>query len=147
EERRHDGFIAELLSARVAVPGAASVLVFAVHTVPPWPREPRAWFRELALLRALLDKVPEGDGPVIVSGDFNATYDHKRFRRLMAGRFEDAAVAVGAGSIPTYAADRWYPSIIAIDHVLVAEATVIGVGAVTLPGSDHRGVRARIQLA
>ncbi|MGB6181784.1 MAG: endonuclease/exonuclease/phosphatase family protein, partial [Rhodococcus sp. (in: high G+C Gram-positive bacteria)] len=42
EERRHDGFIAELLSARVAVPGAASVLVFAVHTVPPWPREPRA---------------------------------------------------------------------------------------------------------
>jgi len=143
---RHDGFVTELLSARVEVPGGRAPLLFAVHPVPPWPRKPAEWLRELELLRQLLAKVPVDGAPVLVAGDFNATFDHKRFRDLLDDRYHDAAVAVGGGMLVTYAADRWYPPIIAIDHILVADATVRAVDTVELPGSDHRGIWARVTL-
>ncbi|MEK8070323.1 endonuclease/exonuclease/phosphatase family protein [Rhodococcoides navarretei] len=144
DEQRHDGFVTELLSARVEMPGRP--LVFAVHPVPPWPREPSEWVRELGLLRQLLAKIPVDDGPVVVAGDFNATQDHRRYRDLQDGRFVDAAVATGAGMLRTYPAHTWYPPVIAIDHVLVAGLAVRSVEAVTIVGSDHRGILARLQL-
>ncbi|MCJ0979364.1 endonuclease/exonuclease/phosphatase family protein [Rhodococcus sp. ARC_M12] len=144
DEQRHDGFVTELLSARVEMPGRP--LVFAVHPVPPWPREPSEWVRELGLLRQLLAKIPVDDGPVVVAGDFNATQDHRRYRDLQDGRFVDAAVATGAGMLRTYPAHTWYPPVIAIDHVLVAGLAVRSVEAVTIAGSDHRGILARLQL-
>lgn len=144
DEQRHDGFVTELLSARVKMPGRP--LVFAVHPVPPWPREPSEWVRELGLLRQLLAKIPVDDGPVVVAGDFNATQDHRRYRDLQDGRFVDAAVATGAGMLRTYPAHTWYPPVIAIDHVLVAGLAVRSVEAVTIVGSDHRGILARLQL-
>ncbi|MGV8875470.1 MAG: endonuclease/exonuclease/phosphatase family protein [Rhodococcus sp. (in: high G+C Gram-positive bacteria)] len=144
DEQRHDGFVTELLSARVEMPGRP--LVFAVHPVPPWPREPSEWVRELGLLRQLLAKIPVDDGPVVVVGDFNATQDHRRYRDLQFGRFVDAAVATGAGMLRTYPAHTWYPPVIAIDHVLVADMAVRSVEAVPIPGSDHRGILARMQF-
>lgn len=146
DETRHDGYITELLSARVQVPDGPWPLVFAVHPVPPWPRHPSAWVRELAALRQLMDKIPLDDGPVVVSGDFNATFDHKRYRDLLSDRYRDAAMEVGAGHLATYSADAWYPPLIAIDHILVSDAAVIDVGVVELPGSDHRGIRADLLL-
>ncbi|KQU61223.1 hypothetical protein ASG84_01455 [Rhodococcus sp. Leaf278] len=142
DEQRHDGFVTELLSARVDMPGRP--LVFAVHPVPPWPREPSEWVRELGLLRQLLAKIPAEDGPVVVAGDFNATQDHRRYRDLQDDRFVDAAVATGAGMLRTYPAHTWHPPVIAIDHVLVADMAVRSVEAVTVPGSDHRGIVARL---
>ncbi|QII02381.1 endonuclease/exonuclease/phosphatase family protein [Rhodococcoides fascians A21d2] len=142
DQQRHDGFVTELLSARVEMPGRP--LVFAVHPVPPWPREPSEWVRELGLLRQLLAKIPADDGPVVVAGDFNATQDHRRYRDLQDGRFVDAAVATGAGMLRTYPAHTWHPPVIAIDHVLVADMAVRSVEAVTIPGSDHRGILARL---
>ena len=124
DEQRHDGFVTELLSARVQMPGRP--LVFAVHPVPPWPREPSEWVRELGLLRQLLAKIPADDGPVVVADDV------------------DAAVATGAGMLRTYPAHTWHPPVIAIDHVLVADMGVRSVEAVTVPGSDHRGILARL---
>jgi len=144
DEQRHDGFVTELLSARVEMPGRP--LVFAVHPVPPWPREPSDWVRELALLRQLLAKIPVDDGPVVVAGDFNATQDHRRYRDMQDGRFVDAAVASGAGMLRTYPAHTWYPPVIAIDHVLVADMAVRSVEAIEIPGSDHRGILARLQF-
>ncbi|CCQ15256.1 Hypothetical membrane protein [Rhodococcus sp. AW25M09] len=144
DQQRHDGFVTELLSARVEMPGRP--LVFAVHPVPPWPREPSEWVRELGLLRQLLAKIPVDDGPVVVAGDFNATQDHRRYRDLQDGRFVDASLATGAGMLRTYPAHTWYPPVIAIDHVLVADMAVRSVEAVTIPGSDHRGILARLQF-
>lgn len=142
DEQRHDGFVTELLSARVEMPGRP--LVFAVHPVPPWPREPSEWVRELGLLRQLLAKIPADDGPVVVAGDFNATQDHRRYRDMQDGRFVDAAVATGAGMLRTYPAHTWHPPVIAIDHVLVADMAVRSVEAVRIPGSDHRGILVRL---
>ncbi len=146
DETRHHGYITELLSARVQLPGGPCPLVFAVHPVPPWPRDPSAWVRELAALRQLMDKIPLDDGPVVVSGDFNATFDHKRYRDMLSDRYRDAAIEVGAGHLATYSADTWYPPLIAIDHIVVSDAAVMDVGVVDLPGSDHRGIRADLRL-
>lgn len=147
DEERHDGFVTELLSARVQLPSGRAPLVFAVHPVPPWPRDPSDWVRELALLRQLLNKIPVDDGPVVVAGDFNATQDHRRYRDLQDCRYVDAAVASGAGMLTTYSAQKWYPPVIAIDHVLVAGMTARSVRTVVLPGSDHRGILAELALA
>ncbi|MET9485449.1 endonuclease/exonuclease/phosphatase family protein [Nocardia sp. NPDC006630] len=146
DTRRHDAFVTELLSARVELPDDPAPLVFAVHPVPPWPRKPAEWLRELELLRQLLAKIPDGAGPVIVAGDFNATMDHRPYRVLLDGSYRDAAVAVGAGILPTYAADRWYPAVIAIDHILVRDALAHEVHTVELPGSDHRGIWAALTV-
>lgn len=146
DTRRHDGFVTELLSATVELPEGGSVLVYAVHPVPPWPRDPADWLRELELLRQMLAKVPAEAGPVVVAGDFNATADHRPYRNLLGGDFRDAAMAAGAGILPTYAADRWYPPVIAIDHILLRDADPDRVHTVALPGSDHRGIWAAITL-
>jgi endonuclease/exonuclease/phosphatase (EEP) superfamily protein YafD len=146
DEQRHDGYITELLSSRIAVPGGPKPLVFAVHPVPPWPRHPEAWVRELAAIRQMLAKIPDDEGPVIVAGDFNATFDHKRYRDLLTGRYRDAAIEVGAGHLATYHSDLRIPAIIGIDHVVVRDAAVTEVGVVDLPGSDHRGIRASLLL-
>lgn len=146
DQRRHDGYVTELLSTRVHVPGGPSPLVFAVHPVPPWPRDPEAWVRELASIGQLLAKIPHDDGPVVVAGDFNATYDHKRYRNLLEDGYRDAAIEVGAGHLATYHAAMRIPALIAIDHVLVRDASVTDVGVVDLPGSDHRGIRASLLL-
>ncbi|MCU1644999.1 MAG: endonuclease/exonuclease/phosphatase family protein [Nocardia sp.] len=146
DTRRHDGFVTELLSARVELPDDPSPLVFAVHPVPPWPRKPGDWLREMELLHQLLAKIPDDAGPVLVAGDFNATMDHRPYRALLDGDYRDAAVAVGAGILPTYAADRWYPPVIAIDHILLRDAIAHEVHTVELPGSDHRGIWASITI-
>ncbi|MFT7024375.1 MAG: endonuclease/exonuclease/phosphatase (EEP) superfamily protein YafD [Rhodococcus sp. (in: high G+C Gram-positive bacteria)] len=143
---RHDGYAAEQLSARVEVPGGPTPLVFALHPVPPWPRSPQGWVRELASIRQMLAKIPAEDGPVIVGGDFNATFDHKLYRNLLTGSYRDAAIEVGAGHLATYHADMRIPPLIAIDHILVRGAAVTEVGTVDLPGSDHRGLRAALLL-
>ncbi len=143
---RHDGYVAELLSARVDVPEGPSPLVFAAHPVPPWPRKPNGWVREMVAIGEMLAKIPVDDGPVIVAADFNATFDHKRYRKLLAGSYRDAAVEVGAGHLATYHADIRVPPLIAIDHILVRDAAVTDVGVVDLPGSDHRGIRAALVL-
>ncbi|KAA0024669.1 endonuclease/exonuclease/phosphatase family protein [Antrihabitans cavernicola] len=145
EQHRYDGFETEMLSARVDAPEWRSPSVFAVHPQPPWPLHPETWLREMGLLRTIFDAVPD-DRPVLVGGDFNATYDHKPYRALLDDRYSDAAIATGAGIQPTYAADTWYPPIIAIDHILTSDATALVVRAVDLPGSDHRGIWARIAL-
>ncbi|WP_245718055.1 endonuclease/exonuclease/phosphatase family protein [Nocardia miyunensis] len=146
DTRRHDGFVTELLSASVDLPDGGSVLVYAVHPVPPWPRDPADWLREMELLRQMLAKVPADAGPVVVAGDFNATADHRPYRALLEADYRDVAISTGSGILPTYAADRWYPPVIAIDHILLRDADPHEVHTVSLPGSDHRGIWAAITL-
>ncbi|MBJ8344886.1 endonuclease/exonuclease/phosphatase family protein [Antrihabitans sp. YC2-6] len=142
---KYEGFILDQLSARLILPTGRAT-VFAFHPVPPYPGGPQRWITEMERIREILDAVPADSGPVLVGADFNATRDHSRFRELVDGRFEDAADQSGAGLLATYPADRWWPAVIGIDHVLVAGATASEVVAVTIPGSDHKAVIAKIRL-
>jgi endonuclease/exonuclease/phosphatase (EEP) superfamily protein YafD len=133
-------FSFEILSTQVAVPGIAPIAVFAVHLLPPWPYPATIWNSELNRLRTLLDRATTRSHTVIASGDFNATLDNPQLRRLLGPSFQDADEAIGAGFIPTYPTDRWFPPILTLDHVLLHNADASSVRTVALPGSDHRGL-------
>ncbi|WP_227982365.1 endonuclease/exonuclease/phosphatase family protein [Nocardia spumae] len=140
----YDGFVLNQLSATVTVPDAGPVTVYAFHPVPP-VYSASVWADELSRLGAILDRSP-ADRPVIAGGDFNATYDHRQFRALLTGRFGDAAEQAGAGPLVTYPTDKPYPPLVGIDHILIAEGNAAEVATVSLPGSDHRALVARIHL-
>jgi endonuclease/exonuclease/phosphatase (EEP) superfamily protein YafD len=144
------GFALDNVRVSMAVPGAAMVSVYAVHVQPPWPQPVDVWAAELDRLNSSL-RQRHGE-PVLVGGDFNATYDHRRFRTLLDGSdvkdsagMTDAAEYVGAGMLPTFPA-RHHLSIIAIDHIMVRDATPTSFGRLPLTGSDHAAVVADIAL-
>jgi endonuclease/exonuclease/phosphatase (EEP) superfamily protein YafD len=84
----------------------------------------------------------------VLAGDFNATADHARFRRVLRPGHVDAAARVGRGLIPTWGPEPWgRPALLTLDHVLVDPGcTVLAVSVHRLPGSDHRAVYAEFRL-
>ncbi len=101
------------------------------------------WVDDHAVLRQYLATL--GSGPVLVAGDFNAVDDHAPMRALDADGFESAADIAGAGWLPTYPADRGFPPLLPIDHILLNDRlTASSVSAFTVAGTDHRGLRAEI---
>jgi endonuclease/exonuclease/phosphatase (EEP) superfamily protein YafD len=83
---------------------------------------------------------------VIVSGDFNSTRSHSKFRHILDAGYEDAADVTGSGLIPTYPTDKSYPPVVGIDHVLTRGARATALEPVSILGSDHAGLVAEIQL-
>ncbi|AOW94746.1 hypothetical protein BFN03_10025 [Rhodococcus sp. WMMA185] len=147
DEVHHPEFVLSALSARVNLADDVSTALYAFHPVPPWPTDPAVWAGEMDRIRAILEAIPAESGPVIVSGDFNATRDHVKYRNLVTGRYRDAADQAGAGIQNTYPADRQpFPPMIAIDHIVVGGAHARSVQPVVLAGSDHRGLIANIVL-
>ncbi len=142
----YDGFAMSQLSARAALPDGKSLLVFAFHPIPPYPFGVDRWSAEMVRIRGILEAIPADAGPVVVGADFNATRDHSLYRTLLNGRLEDTADQAGAGWLATYPADRWWPAVIGIDHILVADGHADNVRAVQLPGSDHRTLVAELRL-
>lgn len=136
--------------ALLAVPGARAPLdVQVIHPLPPTTA---AW---RGVWEAMLDALPRpgvrrGAAPLaVLAGDFNATLDHARLRRLLGGDggYVDAADLVGAGYATTWPAGRHVPPEIAIDHVLVDPRVRVDAFSVHLvPGSDHRAVVATVRL-
>ncbi|MCW2495633.1 endonuclease/exonuclease/phosphatase family protein [Jatrophihabitans sp.] len=139
----HPGFELGVLSVQVASP-AGAITLFAVHLLPPYPYPAGEWLHEIAALKTLLD---HAGGHVVVAGDFNATMDNAQFRGLLADGYGDAAAELGAGYLPTYPTDRWFPPLIAIDHVLTENVQPAHLSTVGLTGSDHRGLLARLVVS
>ncbi|WP_233224835.1 endonuclease/exonuclease/phosphatase family protein [Nocardia sp. MDA0666] len=140
----YDGFVLNQLSATATVPGVGPVSVYAFHPVPPISGT-HLWADELSRLRAILDRSPT-DRPVIVGGDFNATFDHAQFRAMLSDRFHDAAEQEGAGHLVTYPTDKRWPPLVGIDHILVADGHADTVDTVRLPGADHKALIAHLRL-
>ena len=121
------------------------VTVVAVHPVAP-VFDAGAAVAEADLLRGYLGGLP-GPAPVVVGGDFNATWDHVRFRDLRGLGYTDSVSGGGDGWVRTWPTDRWFPPLIGIDHILARG--VVGVGqtqTVDVARSDHRGVTATVRL-
>jgi endonuclease/exonuclease/phosphatase (EEP) superfamily protein YafD len=137
----HPGYQLGVLSARMVTPIGALTL-FAVHLRAPYPYPSAEWVRELASLKNLLATAATDGQSVIVAGDFNSTVDNAQFRHLLTNGYGDVAEDLGSGYLPTYPSDRWYPPLVAIDHVLTANVGAVHLATVALPGSDHRGLLA-----
>lgn len=133
------------------VPGAIPVTVTGVHTISPGagPGRIEAWNRDL---QALAQVSRQTSGAQVMLGDFNATRDHRPFRRVVETGLVDAAETVRV--LPwrgvTWPANRQrLPVLVRLDHVLVTPQS-IGVErlqVVTVPGTDHRAVLADLVFA
>lgn len=106
---------------------------------PTTPARTSEWHAGLASL-------PSADGELrVISGDFNATLDHRSLRSVLGRGYRDAGDETGNGL-------RWTWVIgtltrLVLDHVLVpAGVSVHGYNVRPLPGSDHRAVSVRLQL-
>lgn len=130
------------LSAVVNVQGHR-VTMLAVHPYPPvGPDGEELWRRDYATLEAGLARL---DGPVVVAGDFNATQDHRPFRRLLGLGYTDAAEADGAGLMLTWPARGGLPPLLSLDHVLVkGDVSVVEVVKAPVAGNDHFAVIATL---
>ncbi|MGW0172665.1 endonuclease/exonuclease/phosphatase family protein [Rhodococcus sp. NPDC003322] len=132
------------LVTKIDLGEARTVTVVAVHPMPPYPSPSWMWAAEMEKLAVLLhERAADGD-PMVVSGDFNSTYSHSRYRAILSDGFADAGEQAGAGLVPTYPADRWYPAVIAIDRIVLKNAVVGEYERVDLPGSDHHGLFATV---
>jgi endonuclease/exonuclease/phosphatase (EEP) superfamily protein YafD len=143
------GFSLQMLSARVRVPGVVTdPIVVAVHFAAPWPQPIEYWRQDMARFPTTLQELARnaGAGAVIVAGDLNATLDMAPFRRLLAQGYRDAAEQAGTGMTRTYPNRRWRPPMLGIDHVLVHNCVATSAWTVALPGSDHRGVVATLDI-
>ncbi|TQK30188.1 endonuclease/exonuclease/phosphatase family protein [Arthrobacter sp. SLBN-53] len=135
------GFVMTALTAVATVPGRGDVQLFALHPMPPL--DAGTWDSELSRIGAVLQGVPEGR-PVVALGDYNATYDHVRFRNLLTGGYRDAGQLAGVGWLPTYPTDKTYPPVVGIDHILLRGLGAADVTAHEIPGADHRALLARV---
>lgn len=110
------------------------------------------WLRSFELLdAALATHASSGTAaaPMLVIGDFNATREHLPMRQLIADHgLVDAAEQAGAGWQPTFPANRRYPPLIAIDHILMSSSLQAAeVTAFSVEYGAHRVLMARLKLA
>lgn len=130
--------------ATVDAPDSIPFELVAVH--PPAPTGPRStteWGREL-------DRLPVAgtrDLPLVLAGDFNATLDHVRLRRLIDTGYRDAGAVTGRGLSFTWPSRLRSRPPVTIDHILAER----GIGfsdydVEPVTGTDHRAVYAELVL-
>lgn len=126
----------------VDVPGRTPVRLLGAHPCNPYCGG-GAFARDHAVLEATVRA--NQSLPLVVAGDLNAIDDHAPLLRLRADGMRSATDLVGAGWLPTYPANRPFPPLLPIDHVLVDDQlTATSLRTVRMPGSDHLGLLATI---
>jgi endonuclease/exonuclease/phosphatase (EEP) superfamily protein YafD len=141
-----------LVAARLKVPDVRFDPVLAsIHVISPVASDTDAfveWRSGIATAKAGLAEFADSAGPgaVIVGGDFNSTPDMRQFRDLLTTGYRDAVRQTGAGFSPTFPANKFFPPILTIDHILTRNAAASSIRSITIPGSDHRALLASIQV-
>ncbi len=129
-------------SVAVEVPDLGLVRLLAVHPCNPYCGGGR-WYIEHEVVRAAV--AAHGSGPLVVAGDFNAVAEQGPMQRLHRLGLRSATDLVGAGWLPTYPAGGLLPPLLPIDHVLLSDQlTATAVTALTVPGTDHRGLLVQV---
>ncbi|MGV8874228.1 MAG: endonuclease/exonuclease/phosphatase family protein [Rhodococcus sp. (in: high G+C Gram-positive bacteria)] len=146
DSRELSGYGPVNLATEIEVPDFEPISLLAVHPGPAYITPADIWTAELDTLRGDLAAV-SADGPVIVSGDFNTTYSHKKFRNLLDAGYSDAAAQLGEGLIPTYPTDKGTPAVVGIDHILTNSGHARSLERIDLPGSDHHGLIGEIEFS
>jgi endonuclease/exonuclease/phosphatase (EEP) superfamily protein YafD len=133
--------------AQVEPAAGQPVTVTVVHPAAPVNRQEPQWQQDLETIRSAL---AEHTGPHLVAGDFNASRDHRVFRGILRSGFVDCADAARQRHWPgfTWPADRRYPPLMRLDHVLVSRdgCVVHQARTMRIPGTDHRGVLAVLEF-
>ncbi len=136
ESYGHDSFTQWVTT--LAVPGRTPIRLVAAH-----PCNPYCGHGQFASDHALLRTVVRANlgAPLVVAGDLNAIDEHAPLLRLHDDGMRSATDLVGAGWVPTWPANRSFPPLLPIDHVLVDDRlTVTSQQTVHPPGTDHLGL-------
>lgn len=137
----------------------ATLEVTNVHALPPVDARVGQWRSDLAALGELMGRSgPDGPGNRLLIGDFNATYDHAEFRRVLDGgaggrKMVDVGTASGGRLIPTWPMEPTWPLEgiplpgIAIDHLVTTpHIGNSGYAVHRIPGTDHAAVMATLSI-
>lgn len=141
-QKLHDLDGASIIEALIDL-GESPLRVFVIHPIAPVsPELATRRNRQLAMLARELSAESHPE-PVVVLGDFNLSPGASLWRSFTG--------YTGLRRAPGPAPATW-PAIlgplgIAIDHVLVRGAALSDVRAFSVPGSDHRGLRASIAIS
>lgn len=132
------GLTSRAVRAQITVAGEP-LAFYVVHPWAPGMRDHRQWSADMATLTAVLEVET---GAVLVAGDFNTTRDHQSFRELERRGFVDAADQAGAGFLPTFPEGGLPMPLVAIDHVIARDVSLVAVEVhtVSIPGADHRAL-------
>jgi endonuclease/exonuclease/phosphatase (EEP) superfamily protein YafD len=123
-----------------------TIRLWVVHTLAPVGPDWRQWSRQLSTLAQMLKA--DSRLPLLVVGDFNATWGNRGFRRILSLGLFDAAAERGDPLEMTWSQKiPLVPPLVRIDHILTNRGVVIsrikdGPG----PGSDHRSLLAKAIL-
>ncbi|WP_457974560.1 endonuclease/exonuclease/phosphatase family protein [Arthrobacter sp. D1-17] len=146
----------------------ASVLeVTNVHAFPPVAGRAAQWRSDLAALERLAatgTRDTPGQSNRLLSGDFNATFDHAEFRAVLdgggvldagstgpdgggGGKLVDVGSAAGLRLLPTWPMEGPPLPGIAIDHLVTSPLIASSGYAVhRVPGTDHAAVLATLEI-
>ncbi|MCM3883435.1 endonuclease/exonuclease/phosphatase family protein, partial [Frankia sp. R82] len=139
----------------VTLPSGNRFELVVVHTRSPvGGAYTRRWADQLDALRTEVSRAEAartgGAGariPLVLAGDFNATRDHRPFRRLLGAGLRDAHDVAGAGWSPTWSATARWKETTRIDHILVSSDVTVDRYHRGAPfGSDHLPISADLQL-
>jgi endonuclease/exonuclease/phosphatase (EEP) superfamily protein YafD len=133
----HDARTSPVIEAVLDTPAGRARVIAAHATSPTSPERQRARARELGLVARL---ATQDDLPVLVLGDFNCSVGDPDWRAFRA----DAGLLRAAGREPATWPSYVGPFGVAIDHILARGLALDDERAVWLPGSDHRGLTARV---
>lgn len=132
--------------AWLAPAGAPRVRLYVIHTTAPRSAgSTSGWHHELAIIAETLRAEPH---PLLVAGDFNATWDMYEFQGVLHAGLRDAAVEAGKGWEMTWSRQvRVIPPVIRIDHILYSSGmTVTGYRTGLGRGSDHHPIEAQLAV-
>jgi endonuclease/exonuclease/phosphatase (EEP) superfamily protein YafD len=126
----------------VRIPRVGTIRLLAVHPCNPYCGGNRWSTEHRQVHRAVIDNL---DQPLVVAGDFNAVDDHGPMQALQGAGLESATDVAGAGWLPTYPANRRFPPLLPIDHIMInKDLTATSVSSFAVSGSDHRGLLATL---
>ncbi|GGH98762.1 hypothetical protein GCM10007170_32040 [Arthrobacter liuii] len=126
----------------------SSLRVVAVHALAPVGDGLDQWRKDLATVA----RADNGSGPLLLAGDFNATYDHREFRALLAGTggsrtMVDVAASLGSRLVPTWPMRGYRLPGIALDHLVTSpDITGSGYSVHRVERTDHAAVVATLTI-
>jgi len=137
----YDG-LAYLIRMALVLP-THTINLWVVHTTAPTNPGVGDWNQELdGVYRELVAVHPR---PLLMDGDFNASWGNRGFRAILSTGLTDAAAARGQPFAFTWPEFSVLPQFIRIDHVLTAGGvTVTTIRTHPGVGSDHLDVTATV---
>ena len=139
------GELPYLIRTTLKLPGV-TIPLWVVHTTAPSNPGVQDWNEELQKIdQALQTRKP---APLLMVGDFNATWGNRGFRAILDTGLTDAAAARGEPFDMTFSQNFFLlPPLIRIDHVLTNSAlAVTTIHSEPGPGSDHRELQATVAV-